>query len=90
MTYSKQADLSSIVPQHDAWEPQIVAIGNYVYLTFHEVNSPVSNYVRVSTTNGLHWGPAIALTTSGLNGFVTQIATNGCNGGYSCFGYSQC
>jgi hypothetical protein len=69
--------LSGAVTQGDAWEPQITASGNYLYLTFHELNAPVSNYAMFSSDNGVHWTSPLEINAGKLSGFITQIAISG-------------
>jgi hypothetical protein len=71
----------------DTWEPQLTVSGSYLYVTFHKLSSPITNYVVVSSDNGKTWSSPIVLSGTGHHfGFATQIATSGCGGGYSCTG----
>src|SRR5579872_3272297 len=69
--------LSGGVTQGDAWEPQITASGSYLYLTFHELNSPISNYAMFSANNGKTWSSPVEINGVPLSGFITQIAISG-------------
>ena len=71
--------LSGAVTQGDAWEPQITASGNYLYLTFHELNSPISNYAMFSSNNGKTWSSPVEINAGKTSGFITQIAISGSN-----------
>jgi hypothetical protein len=71
--------LSRAITQGDAWEPQITASGNYLYLTFHELNAPVSNYAMFSSNNGKTWSSPVKINAGKLSGFITQIAISGNN-----------
>ncbi len=82
-------DLAQSVGLNDTWEPQIIAAGNDVYLTYHTLSSPIQNYLRYSTNNGATWSPLIDLSgATRLVGWAPQLATTGCGGGYSCTGGS--
>lgn len=78
-------DLADSVGLNDTWEPQMIAAGNYVYLTYHTLTYPIQNYYRYSANNGQTWSPLFNLTEeSHLVGWAPQLATTGCGGGYSC------
>lgn len=71
----------------DTWEPQLTVAGNYLYVAFHDLSSPITNYVVVSSNNGKTWSSPIDISGSThLVGWATQVATTGCGGGYSCTG----
>jgi hypothetical protein len=71
----------------DTWEPQLTVVGSYLYVAFHKLSSPITNYVVVSSNNGKTWSsPTDISGSTHLVGFATQVATSGCGGGYSCTG----
>jgi trimeric autotransporter adhesin len=71
----------------NSWEPQIVASGNNIYIVYHSVTSPVSNWVTVSSNDGKTFSTPIEISSSiPITGWATQIVTSNCGSGYSCSG----
>jgi hypothetical protein len=74
----------------DTWEPQLTVSGNYLFVTFHDLASPITNYVVVSSNNGKTWSsPQVTSESYHAISWAYQIATTGCGGGYSCTGSAQ-
>jgi hypothetical protein len=70
---------------NDSWEPQMIAAGNDVYVTFHTLTAPILNYYTYSTNNGESWSTPVSLSDPNhLTGWAPQLAMTGCGGGYSC------
>jgi len=74
----------------DTWEPQLTVSGSYLFVTFHDLASPITNYVVMSSNNGKTWSsPAVISGSYHALSWPYQVATTGCSGGYSCSGSSQ-
>lgn len=74
----------------DTWEPQLTVSGNYLFVTFHDLASPITNYVVVSSNNGKTWSSPLVISGSyHAVSWPYQVATTGCGGGYSCSGSAQ-
>ncbi len=74
----------------DTWQPQLTVSGNYLFVTFHDLASPITNYVVMSSNNGKTWStPQVISESYHSISWPYQVATTGCGGGYSCTGSSQ-
>jgi hypothetical protein len=71
----------------NSWQPQLVASGNYVYVVYHSVTAPISNWLTVSSNDGVNFSTPIEISSSvPITGWATQIVTSNCGSGYSCAG----
>lgn len=74
----------------DTWQPQLTVSGSYLFVMFHDLSSPITNYAVMSSNNGKTWSSPVAISgTDHAVSWAYQVATTGCGGSYSCNGSAQ-